>query len=743
MDKSQFLETFLDEAQSYLTDLNQGILNLESHSFKSEKVIELFRTAHTLKGASRMMGLEHIQSLAHDLEDFFDNYKNKQRELKKEEYDLLFSKVDAIEKSLKSLSSKNKNDIQNISEDIEKVQKLCDEKFSHKIDSDFVDSDKENQEFDKLDEVKDEYLRIPLSRINNLLNLMGEVVVNSVKSSYKVNLLKKLSKQTFILERMLFDLDSKIKEIFSVSDELILSKGSYLRASKEMQQAAELLAYLHQIEASFEHFRENIQSLSDDFQTESFHLQPLMQEIQQKMKEMRMLPCSTIFEAFPRMVRDLASEQGKDIEFKIEGETTEIDKKVLEKLKGPLIHLLRNAVDHGIEKSCDRKDKDPKAKLLLKAFQQGGKTFIQVHDDGAGLDEDKIKKKIIEKKILSERELQSKSRDEVLNMVFHPGFSTSDIITDVSGRGVGLDVVRHEIEYLKGQIRVETEKGQGSLFQIELPLSISIMHVLMVQSAGMKWAIPMTNLQESLLLNKEDVIEVSGRKIIRLDNESIPLVSMVNCLGFMEKESRKPAQNAIVIRSLESRVCFIVDQVIGEEEVFVKSLGQFLSKTPGVSGGTILPNGEIVIILDAQSLISLSENFSTELPVRSEKNKKEKIRVLVVEDSLTTRELEKTILEKKGYDVMTAIDGLDAMEKLNYNNFDIIVSDIQMPRMDGFEFCSNLRMNEQFKNLPLIFVTALSKEIEKRKGIEVGAQAYIIKNQFDQGNLIDTIERLV
>jgi len=469
------------------------------------------------------------------------------------------------------------------------------------------------------------------------------------------------------------------------------------------------------------------------------------------MKKIRMLPLSAIFDGFPRMVRDIATQQGKEVNLLISGEETELDKKVLDGIKPSLIHILRNCIDHGIEGPEVRTalGKQRIGTIKVSALHEADNVVITVEDDGKGMDIDQIKQTALKKQLATHDDLERMTDKEILNIVFMNGYSTSPVVTDVSGRGIGLDIVRRDITSLKGGVTLTTQKNGGSKFTMVLPLTIAIIQVLLVEVQDMIFALPMLPITESVKVKMDDVSTIEGRMAISLRGHTVPLVALNEVLELPpvreEKEKTDGEMMVVIAASLDSRLGFVVDRIVGEEEVFIKSLGKHLGKVKNVSGAIIMPTGEVVIVLDMADLIThsaLSLPAVTGRKGAPELRRKEK-KILVVEDAFSTRELEKTILETHGYLVDTAVDGLDALDRITGTHYDLIVSDIEMPRMDGFELCKTLKKKEGYANIPFVMVTALQKEEDKRHGMEVGAAAYIVKSAFEQTNLLDTIERLV
>lgn len=792
INRSKFIASFKAEALENISQLNRGLVDLEHNSDNNKLLHVLNRVAHTLKGGSRLMGYLQIQDVAHKLEDIFSLLESDKLKFTPVIADTAFAALDAIAHAVENISHGLDENIdvaatcQAIDSAIQgenaklepsrgvKTKKkkaktgdieLTDEiKKTIKIEGpmpiEFADDASivttgtgNDAAFSTEDaiacshtEEREEFVRVPLSRINRLLNLIGEMVINKAKSSYKVAVLKRLTRQLKASEKRLHELESLLKENLNIADDYIPSRGSVLRASPEDEKQIELIDRFHGFVSSFSGLNEGILGYFEDVQMEIFHLNPVVEELQQKMKEIRMLPCAIIFEGFPRMIRDIARSQNKKVDFEIRGADTELDKKVLEALKPPLIHILRNAVDHAIEPN----NEIPKT-ISLTAKQEGGKVVIEVSDDGDGIDLDKIKEKALSMGIVLESDLEEMTENEITGLIFNDGLSTASMITDVSGRGIGLDVVKTEIEKLKGAASVTSQKGKGTTIRIELPLTIAIMRALLTEVTGRLWIFPTLDIDENIKISTNAISSINNKMTIQIRDQSVPIVHIKEILGITDFQSedadidlsvKESKYNLVIASSFGKRIGFIVDKIVGEDEIFIKNIGAHLGKVKGVEGATILPSGEVAIILDVQDLIKEAQTVRTVAQnVRTVQNKKKK-RILIVEDSLTTRELEKAILENSGYEVETAIDGLDAINKLSNSKFDAVISDIRMPRMNGFELCKSIKNDDNHRGIPVIFVTSLSSDEEKRKGIEVGAQAYIAKSEFDQGNLIDTLRRL-
>ncbi|MCK5706329.1 MAG: hybrid sensor histidine kinase/response regulator [Candidatus Aureabacteria bacterium] len=829
-DKSEFLATFRDESNEHIENLNNGLLNLEKDPENQELIEEMFREAHTLKGAARMMGFDEIKDIAHVIEDIFEKIVSKQIKLTTDISTHIFSSLDHVstaveevvgglsvsidtpsvikdledilKKSLEgSVSSSDSEDEKKktakpVKEDIQPEEKVeiqaiddvsidesAEEEDSDEFGDDYlapdeaptieqvkaeleaqkVKSEKKKQQSEQSQTLTsssstqtkqvatkpkrekqevEEYIRVPLHKINKLLNLVGEMVINKIKSSQKVAILKRLSK-----------LIKTTQKDFNEISQTVLTNSHF----QALHTFNDIKNILQECNVNFHKMREESNDLFDYVSAEVSQLDPIIDELQLRMKEIRMLPVSTIFSAMPRLVRDIAVSQQKDIDLIIEGEETELDKKVLESIKGPLIHLLRNSVDHGIEMPDDREStgKDRMGTIKLSAFHKGGNVIIEIKDDGKGFDLERIKETALRKGLSTQKELEAMSEREITNFVFMSGFSTAKIITDVSGRGVGLDVVKTDIEKLKGNIVIDTQKNIGTTFSLQLPLTIAIIQALLIRCNKEIFAIPILSIDESISVKKNEIYSIENREAIRVREKTISVVRMTEILDLPDTgEARVIQQNkknkdlipVVIVSLMDKLVGFMVDEIIGEQEIFIKSLGDHIGKLPNISGATVLGNGKVIAILDVVDLVNsakVSHPSFRRVKEKTEKKSHDKKRILIAEDSLTTRELERSILESEGYFVETAMDGIDALNKVSQEVFDVIISDIEMPRMNGFELCKAIKQNSDTKDIPVIIVTSLDKEEDKRRGIEVGAQAYIVKSTFDQSNLIDAIERLI
>jgi two-component system chemotaxis sensor kinase CheA len=483
-------------------------------------------------------------------------------------------------------------------------------------------------------------------------------------------------------------------------------------------------------------------------------------ELADGVRGMRLLPLSTIFNLFPRLVRDLAQQQGKEVQLVATGGETSADKRLLEELKDPLMHLIRNSIDHGIELpgERERQGKPRMATLSLRAYQTAAHVVIEVADDGRGLDGEAIRRTALHRGLGRADELAALRSEQLHALIFSPGFSTSPLITDVSGRGVGLDVVKTNVEQLKGSVRVESVPGAGCTFRIQTPITLATSHVLLIRAGapGPQWpyALPIEFVQDTFLVAPEEVFSIDGRTAIAIRGQSVSVARLADLLELPTSGNDQPAAHpnkgtradgmpCILLAVDHERFAVFVDALVDQQEVMLKPLGGLLQRVRNVSGVTILASGEICTVLNPSDLLKTVKNApasSTAAHVTAPVEHRKLI--LLAEDSLTTRTQEKRILEGAGYEVVTAVDGADAFSKLGTRPFDAVVSDVEMPNMDGLELTARIRENTNHRELPIILVTSLASDEDRRRGVEAGANAYITKGAFEQKVLLDTLRRL-
>lgn len=494
-----------------------------------------------------------------------------------------------------------------------------------------------------------------------------------------------------------------------------------------------------------------IQDLKNSANDNSTRLELIADQLESKIKTLRLLPLSNVFSFFPRLVRDLSKQENKEVELVIQGEDTVADKYILELIKDPLLHLIRNSIDHGLETPEERikAGKSSQGTIVLKGYQTSSNIFIEVQDDGRGLDIEKIKETALRQGLYRPEELSAMTRSQIQSLIFEPGFSTRTFITEVSGRGVGLDVVKTNIERLKGSIEIISETGKGTTFRLQLGTTLATANVLLVKIFGITHAIPIEFVQTSLLVSPEEIFAIEGRQTINFDNSAVSVAFLSELLELGVSQDNTTVQRSIpcvVIHIGKEKFGLLVDEVTDTQDVVIKPQSKLLKRIRNVSGSTILGTGEVCTILNPQDLLaSIQKRNLTGKVARNVDAEKARDRatILLAEDSIATRTQEKRILEGAGFEVVTAVDGLDAWHKIKTRKFDAVVSDIQMPNLNGLEFTTKIREDHQFSELPVILVSSLASDEDRKRGAEAGANAYIIKGKFNQDILIETIQRLI
>ncbi|WP_017293120.1 hybrid sensor histidine kinase/response regulator [Geminocystis herdmanii] len=494
-----------------------------------------------------------------------------------------------------------------------------------------------------------------------------------------------------------------------------------------------------------------IQDLKNSANDNSTRLELIADQLESKIKTLRLLPLSNVFSFFPRLVRDLSKQENKEVELVIQGEDTVADKYILELIKDPLLHLIRNSIDHGLETPEERINagKSPQGTIVLKGYQTSSNIFIEVQDDGRGLDIEKIKETALRRGLYRPDELSAMTRSQIQALIFEPGFSTRTFITEVSGRGVGLDVVKTNVERLKGSIEIISETGKGTTFRLQLGTTLATANVLLVKIFGITHAIPIEFVQTSLLVSPDEIFAIEGKQTINFDNSAVSVAFLSELLELGVSQDNTTVQRSIpcvVIHIGKEQFGLLVDEVTDTQDVVIKPQSKLLKRIRNVSGSTILGTGEVCTILNPQDLLaSIQKRNLTGKVARNVDAEKARDRatILLAEDSIATRTQEKRILEGAGFEVVTAVDGLDAWHKIKTRKFDAVVSDIQMPNLNGLEFTTKIRQDHQFSELPVILVSSLASDDDRKRGAEAGANAYIIKGKFNQDILIETIQRLI
>lgn len=713
---SPFLSGFVQEARERIDRLNQGLLALEANPEDREAFQEVVREAHTLKGAARMVGLPSIGALAHKMEDILAMVERGRTSLQGSLFDRLFEALDLLSQRVERIA-RGEGEAPDLEEACRRLEAALEEQGVPEV---APQREEVRPVYQLLPERREGTIRIALEKLDRLSNLVVESAVERMQAAEGRRGLQGL----LLLAKQAGRRWSELRE-------KLLREGT-----------AEAVRTYEDLERRLQ---EGLARLFEELEEAAVREDLLSEELRHEVMAIRMQPLNTVFQAFPRAVRDLARGFGKEVELVIKGGETELDTRIIEGLGEPLLHLLRNAIDHGLEPPGEREalGKGRRGKVAITASQRGGRVFIEVEDDGRGIDLRTVREAAVRRRLLSPEEAFSLSDAEALELIFLPGFSTSRLITDVSGRGVGMDVVRAALRRLKGSVSVETSLGEGTKVVLDLPLTLAMLRALLLQAGGQVFALSASSVEQVVQVEASDIRRVEGREAFRFEGQTVPLVHLGALLGLVGEVGE--TFPVVVVASSGRRIGFAVDHVLDEAEIVVKDLGSYLGKVANVSGATILGSGEVALILDASELCEAAKGLPELRPslLKEKALKEAPPSILLVEDSLIARDLERNILEAAGYQVEVAVDGIDALEQLEAGEFQLVVTDIEMPRMDGFELVARIRAKERWKDLPVVVVTAKESAEDRRRGIEVGADAYILKSAFDQGSLLEIIGRFI
>ncbi|MCX7173610.1 MAG: hybrid sensor histidine kinase/response regulator [Proteobacteria bacterium] len=711
-------ELFKIESGERMQRLDDGLLQLEKTPADQPLLEDLFREAHSLKGAARMLGLSEIQSLAHQLEDTLGAARKGG----------VAPQADAVAEMNRTLAAIRRSTQLAIGQTAQAPTAVP-----------VVESK-------------------PATRPR--VKPASAPVTPTTPVTPATPPAAAPKAETFRIETIHVD-PRKLDALLTQAGELTVTK---LRIARRLAEMVELLDYCEdseralragqagrQIAQRLESLRAMLNQLRGGAYEDSARLDFIADKLEGGIRGMRLLPMSTLFGLFPRLVHELAREQHKEVELVVEGEDTVADKHVLEEIKDPLMHMLRNAVGHGIETPEQREQagKPRAGTIRVKASQTPDSIVIEVSDDGCGLDLEEIKRSALKHGMYREDDLAGMSAAQVQSLILVSGFSTTNFVTDVSGRGVGLDVVRNNVEHLKGVLQIESVPGKGLTLRAQLPVTLATVRVLIVAANGHRYALPVEHVEFSRKVQPGALYTLEGRQTLTLDGQAISVVSLLELLDVARAAPKSPrgAQSAaicVVLTVGVERFGLMVDELCDELEVVLKPQGRLLKRVRNVAGATILETGEVCIVLNPHDLLkTLLKKSVAAIPVTTDEAAPKKKLLLLAEDSITTRTQEKRILEGAGYEVVTAVDGMEAYTKLGTRPFDAVVTDILMPNMTGLALTEKIRADRKYADLPVILVTSLASEEDQRRGLEVGANAYIAKPSFDQQVLLDCLARLI
>ncbi len=763
---------FRSEVEIHTTMIGKMLETLQNGTDPAEKLDGILQTLHSIKGGAQIVAIENATTLAEAMVAYFQEMRKRQHTPDPAHIAAVNDGLDVLREIAKA-STENRQLSQRTEEKSDSVLRQLEE-FSQGRDNALSPSSQttstvyhendaatssnppaltkptpddeaedaasdaqmhspalESKADNKKGESKDRTVRVTAAKIERLMGLAGEVVVSSRwLPSYLESLLT--LKKT---HRELFSLLEKLRELTRHEQQSEAVRNLVLTVREKAKDAhTTLAARLNQLEM----FGSTSATLSDRLYHEVIGI--------------RMRPFSDGIRGFPRMVRDLARELGKKVQLDIVGKATEVDRDILEKLDAPLTHLLRNAVDHGLEFPEERLSagKPDVGAIRLEASHRSGMLLITVSDDGRGIDVHKLRQKIIRKGLANADMVNHLTEPELLKFLFLPGFSTAEHVTEISGRGVGLDVVDNMVHEVGGVVRVTSRPGKGVSFYLELPLTLSVIRTFLVEIAGEPYAFPLARIERCLLLSKEDIDTVEDRQYFRFDDENVSMVNVHEVLELTHASVKQADQLPVVVITDRSNLYgLLVDKFVGECDLVVRPLDQRLGKVPDISAVAVMLDGSPILIFDVEDLVRSVDKLLTKkrfgkLHISDEERDEAVVkRILVVDDSITVREMERKLLENKGFHVEVAVDGLAGWNALRSEEFDLVVSDVDMPRMNGIEFVRQIKQHDELKKIPVIIVSYKDTEEHRLQGLDAGADYYLTKSSFQDDSFINAVVDLI
>lgn len=747
--RRRLLATFQVEADEHITAMISSLVELERipDSEKRSAIIETaFREAHSLKGAARAVNLGDVEAHCQALESRFSALKRGQLHLSPELFDELHRMLDEVTGLLRPAGERPQpggplppgtaHPAAAGGPETEAGEGAVGRESA--VSSPAVPPAAEKSSTGGT-------VRIATAKLDSLFLQVEELLSTKLAAQRRAADLREAASAFALGRRKRAELRPDLQELEAWRTKGCSGEG-WKRAPGRLER---VLRYLEWEDTHIKRLEDGLAVQAHSAEQDARFLGVRVDGLVEEMKRVLMLPFASILELFPKFVRDLSRQQGKEVEFVMRGGEVEVDKRILEETKDPLIHLLRNAIDHGIEDPQVRegKKKPPCGHLTLAIAARGaGRIEVLVKDDGAGIDFERVRAAAFKQGIVPKGEGKL-NEAQALSLIFRSGVSTNPILTDLSGRGLGLAIVQEKVEKLGGKIEVQTHRGVGTTFRLVLPVTLATSRGVLVRAGEHTFILPAQGVERAALAGEDDVRTVENRETIELHGTAVAFVRLEDVLML----PRKPAaevngkHSLLVLNSAGTCVAFRVDEILSEQEVLVKSLPRPFSQVRHLAGATVLGTGEVVPILNIADLVKSASGAgrNSVKPKPAEAGQMKPKSILIAEDSITARSLLKGILESAGYAVRTAVDGAEAFATLKTEGFDLVVSDVDMPRMSGFDLTAKIRGDKNLAQLPVVLVTALESREDRERGIDVGADAYLVKSNFDQGNLLEIIRRLV
>jgi two-component system, chemotaxis family, sensor histidine kinase and response regulator WspE len=731
------LDLFRTELLNHTRTLEAGLVGLEKEQ-TAPRVEPLMRSAHSIKGAARVVGLDQAVQLAHAMEDLLSAAQHSRITFSSSAIDLLLAANDVFRSlagapvaAIPGLLGKQATEIERL---VARLRACLVEQSGLPAPAALAAKAPEDGPsplpVHGTEKGEESLVRVLAENLNRLMGLTGECLVQAKASKNFTASLTRIKSWHMELGSALDGLHDWAAAEEGLNEEV---RARVADAVAKAGQAAEMV-------------RKNL----EQFELFSTRLEQLTDRLYTEVVATRMRPFSEGVFAFPRMVRDQARASGKKAKLEIVGEATRVDRDILEKLEAPLTHLLRNAVDHGLETPEARRQlgKPEEATITLEARHSSGMLHVTLQDDGRGIDRDKLREKVMEKGYATSTMAASLTGPELLEFLFLPGFSTAEQVTETSGRGVGLDVVQSMAKEVGGAVQVESTPGKGTVFHLCLPLTLSVLRTLVIDIGSQYYALPLTRIDRVVTVPPEDLRVLEDRQFCFVDGEPLGLLEASQVLQLPSAVRPDCQLETVVISDRLNRFGLVIGELLGERDLVVLPLDPRLGRIPNISAGAILEDGTPVLILDVDDLVRSIDNLLTQgkpaqigqVQAAVQAGRK---RILVVDDSLTVREVERRLLENRGYDVAVAVDGMDGWNNLQTGHFDLLVTDIDMPRMDGIELVRRIKATSALKELPVMIVSYKDREEDRIKGLEAGANYYLTKSSFHDESLINAVQDLI
>lgn len=749
-DIQEILEDFLVEAFELVEQIDHDLVELEANPEDLELLNRIFRVAHTVKGSSSFLNFDVLTKLTHHMEDVLNKARHNELKITPEVMDVVLESIDMMKTLLNSIRD-NGNDtaigldiapicarLTAISEgeslDDVKVEAKAEEK-KEEVKEELKVEEQPEVDVNKLsdDEVEAEIERLlkvrkaedQARRAEKKKTQDAPVATPKAAPAQNAPAEKKVpaaggGSSGATMDQTIRVEVKRLDHLMNLIGELVLGKNRLLKIYDDVEERYDGEKFLEELN----------QVVSQ--------LSIVTTDIQLAVMKTRMQPIAKVFNKFPRVVRDLGRELGKQMELEISGEETELDKSIVEEIGDPIMHMIRNSCDHGIEDPATRlaNGKPEKGTVNLKAYNEGNHIVVEIADDGKGLDADALKSKAIEKNLITEREADQMTDKEAFALIFKPGFSTAAKITNVSGRGVGMDVVKTNIEKLNGVIEIDSELGKGTVMKLKIPLTLAIIQSLLVGTQEEFYAIPLASVLETVRVPIDDIYTIEGKNVLRLRDEVLSLVRLSDVFGVKQVLENTEQTYVVVIGVAESKLGIIVDTLVGQEEIVIKSMGEYLQNIQGIAGATIRGDGRVTLIIDVAAMMDIAKEIKVDIKAQIEsqakkvaKEKPSDYTVLIVDDSKMDRNIMQKSLEPLGVSVIEATNGVEALSTIKSGEHDIdaVLIDIEMPRMDGYTLAGEIRKYSKYKNLPLVAVTSRTSKSDRLRGVEVGMTEYITK----------------